>query len=213
MRVLSLDQRSDAWRQARCGMLCASDAADMIGRIKTGEAAARRDLRLRLVVERLTNQPQDNSFVSPAMEWGIEHEAEARLAYESLTGNLVNEVGFVAHDELACGCSPDGEIGGFKTLLEIKAPKSSTHLSYLRGRKVPSTYVPQMTHQLFVTGAQAVEIFSYDPRMPLGLQTFWATLTRADVDLAAWELLVRQFITEVEREVDEVRALADLVNV
>jgi hypothetical protein len=190
-------------------MLCASDAADMLAKIKTGEAAARRDLRLRLTIERLTGQPQDEVFANGAMAWGTEHEGEARLAYESLTGNLVHEVGFLAHDTLLAGCSPDGEMGGFKTLLEIKAPKSATHLGYVRGRKIPSVYLPQLTHQLWITSADAVEFFSYDPRMPTGLQTFWVTLTRGDVDIAAYELAARLFLDEVARDVLEVQALAD----
>lgn len=213
MRIVTTTQRDEAWKQARCGMLCSSDAASMLATIKSGEAAARRDLRLRLVCERLTHDPQEDGFVSAAMQRGIEKEAEARLAYESLTGNLVNETGFIAHDSLMAGCSPDGEIGGFKTLVEIKAPKSATHIGYIRGRKIPSGYLPQLTHQIWVTGADAVEFFSWDDRLPTGLQTFWATLTRADVDLAAWELLVRQFLTDVDREVSKVQAMADLVHV
>ena len=47
-------QRSEAWHLARLGRLTGSRAADMLARIKTGEAAARRDLRTQLVCERVT---------------------------------------------------------------------------------------------------------------------------------------------------------------
>lgn len=208
MIIVTADQRSDAWRQARCGRLCASRASDMLATIKSGEAAARRDLRLQLVVERLVGQPQDDVYVNAAIQRGIDCEAEARLAYESLTGNVVREVGFLAHDSLMAGCSPDGELGNFKTLVEIKAPKSATHLGYIRAKKVPTGYLPQLIHQLWITGADAVDFFSWDDRLPLGLQTFLATVKRADVDIAAYELAARLFLSECDKEYAEVSALA-----
>lgn len=180
----------------------------MLAVIKSGEAAARRDLRLQLVVERLTGQPQDDSYINAAMQRGIDCEAAARAAYESLTGNLVREVGFIAHDTLMAGASPDGELGGFKTLVEIKAPKSATHLGYIRAKKVPSNYLPQLIHQMWITGADAVDFFSWDDRFPLPLQTFLVRVKRSDVDIAAYELAARLFLDEVEREFAEVEAMA-----
>lgn len=209
MIIVTDTQRTDFWRQARCGRLCASDASDMMATIKTGEAAARRDLKLRLVIERLTGQPQDDPYVNAAMQRGIDCEAQARSAYEALTGTLVREVGFLAHDTLMAGCSLDGELGGFKTLVELKAPKSTTHLGYVRAGKVPSSYLPQLIHQLWITGAEAVDFFSWDDRMPPGLQTFLTTVKRADVDIKAYELLVRMFLAEVDKELDEVSKLAE----
>ena len=52
--IVEAEQRTPAWFAARAGRLTASRAKDMLAAIKTGEAAARRDLRIQLVVERLT---------------------------------------------------------------------------------------------------------------------------------------------------------------
>jgi predicted phage-related endonuclease len=212
VRVVTTTQRDEAWRLARCGYLCASDAADMLAKIKTGEAAARRDLKLRLVCERLTNQPQEDAYVNASMQRGLDKEAEARLAYESLTGHLVQDVGFLAHDTLLAGCSPDGAVDGFTRLVEIKVPKTATHIGYLRAKKVPSSYLAQLTHQLWITGADAVDFFSWDDRLAPGLQMFLATLNRNEVDLAAWELSVRLFLTEVEQEMAAVQGLMEAVH-
>lgn len=209
MRILTTDQRTDEWRQARVGMLTASCAADMMATIKTGEAAARRDLRLRLVVERLTGQSQEDGYVNAAMQRGIDKECDALAAYEALTGNLVSPVGFLAHDTLPTGCSPDGQIDNFTGLLELKCPKSATHLSYLRtpGR-VPKEYLHQIVHALWITGAQWCDFLSFDDRFPLPLQTFYVRVPRNETDLTAYEIMVRSFLAEVERECKEVDTLA-----
>lgn len=208
MIVHDVQQRSPEWHALRLGRLCASDAGDMLATIKSGEAAARRDLRLRLVVERLTGRSSEDTFVSSAMQRGVDCEAAARLAYETRTGHLVNEVGFVSHGELMAGASPDGEIDGFKTLVEIKAPKSSTHLGYLKSGKVPSGYMAQIVHQMWITGASAVDFFSWDDRFQEGLQTFLVRVPRDQAQIDAYELMVRAFLREIEKECAEVDALA-----
>jgi len=50
--VIDAPQRSAEWFAARAGRLTGSVAADMLATIKSGEAAARRDLRTRLVGHR-----------------------------------------------------------------------------------------------------------------------------------------------------------------
>src|SRR4051812_22312832 len=93
--MLCTEQRVPEWYQARVGRLTGSSAADMLARIKTGEAAARRDLRMRLVCERLTGQAQEDTYVSPAMQHGIDMEDAAFAAYEAHTGQIAQRVGFL----------------------------------------------------------------------------------------------------------------------
>jgi len=183
----------------------------MLATIKTGEAAARRDLRLQLVTEQLTGQPQDDTFTSPAMARGVEFEAAARSAYENLTGDLVQEVGFISHDTLMAGVSPDGHVNNLQRLVEIKVPKSSTHLATIRAGRVPSAYIPQLIHQLWITGAESVDFFSWDDRFPAHLQSFLVTVKRAEVDIAAYEVAARLFLSECDKELESLRGLCHAV--
>ena len=208
MIVHTVAQRSPEWFALRCGRVTGTAAGDMLATIKSGEAAARRDLRTRLVCERITGRGDDgNGYQSAEMKWGVEHETAARYAYEALTGELARPVGFVTHDSLLAGCSPDGEIGHFAGLLEIKCPKSATHLSYLRGRGVPSHYLPQIQHNLFITGASWADFVSFDPRFPPALRLFVVRHYLHDAERKAYELLLRMFLAEVDRELAEVQAL------
>lgn len=205
--IATPDQRTPAWFAARLGKLTASRAGDMLAQIKTGEAAARRDLRLQLVCERLTGVSSENGYVNAEMQRGIDKEPEARAAYEAVTGALVQPCGFLQHEQLATGGSPDGAIDGYTGLVEIKCPKAATHLAYLRTRTVPKDYQAQITHLLWLTGAAWCDFVSWDDRFPAPLQLVIIRMKRDAVDLKAYELAVRLFLTEVDREYADVAAL------
>jgi hypothetical protein len=205
--VCEAEQRSPEWFQARLGRLTGSRSADMLATIKTGEAAARRDLRTQLVVERLTQSVQEDGFINAAMQWGIDQEPAAFAAYEALTGLMAQRTGFISHASLMVGCSLDGHVGDFEGITEFKAPKSATHLKYLRGGILPIDYLPQVRHNLWVTGAKWCDFMSYDPRFPAHLQTFLVRVEASTLDMAAYQRAVETFLAEVDAEVEAVRGL------
>ena len=211
MTIHDCAQRSPEWYLLRAGRLTGSCAAAMLATVKTkgDEAVKRRDLRYRLVVERLTGVPQDdgNGYVDAAMQHGIDTEDAAIAAYEAQTGVLVRRTGFISHDDLAAGCSLDGDVDNLTGIIEVKCPKSATHLATVRCGEVPSGYLPQITHNLWVTGAAWCDFVSFDDRFPPGLALLIIRVPREAVDVAAYELVVRQFLREVDTEYEAVEAL------
>lgn len=208
MRLLTCAQRSPEWQAARLGRLTGSRAADAFATLKHGgESASRRNLRVQLVLERLTGHSQESGYVNADMDRGTLLEPEARAAYEADTGILVQAVGFVAHDTLQAGCSPDGLTPD--GLIEIKCPKAATHLDYLRGG-LPADYRTQIVHGLWLTGAAWGDFVSYHPDFPDALQLKITRLYAKDLDLPAYELAVRLFLSECDRELT---ALTDLAAV
>jgi len=207
--ILDCLQRSPEWFAARAGRLTGSVAADILGKLRSGgESAARRDLRIQLAVELLTGTPMEQTgFTSAAMQRGIDVEPIARGAYEARTGNIVRTTGFVIRDDLMVGCSLDGDIRAFEGILEIKCPKSATHCGYLKEQRLPPEYLAQVTHNLWITGAQWCDFVSWDDRMPPGLEYFSIRVPRDTSALAAYEVEVRKFLTEVESEVGQLRNL------
>lgn len=209
--VVDVPQRSAEWFQARLGRLTGSVAKDMLAEIKSGEAAARRDLRTRLMVERLTQRPAEDDFINAAMQWGLDHEDDAFAAYEATTGNIARRTGFCQHDTLMAGCSLDGHVGEFDVLVSLKCPKSATHFSYLRSPGVmPAVHVPQMLHELWMTGAKEYHFLSFDPRFDGTLQTFFVSVPRDEAAIATYERKALAFLGEVENELLTVRTLANL---
>jgi hypothetical protein len=198
--ICPAEQRSPAWFAARAGRLTGSRAKDMLATIKSGEAAKRRDLRTQLVVERLTGQPQEDGYINDVMQWGIDHEADAFAAYEAQSGNLVRRTGFLSHASLMVGCSLDGDVEDFTGIVEIKCPKSATHYGYLKANAVPSDHMPQLLHNLWVSGAQWCDFVSFDPRFPAGRQLFVARVPRVEIDVLAYAKCAQKFLDEVDAE-------------
>lgn len=211
--VVPAPQRSAEWFTARLGRVTGSCAAAMManGRGKGVESVQRRDLRLRLALERITGQSQDEDYQSRHMLHGVETEPEAFAAYEALTGDIVQRSGFLSHNALMAGCSLDGHIGDFSGILEIKCPKSATHYQYIRDGVLPADYRWQVIHNLFITNASYCDFVSYDRGFPPELQVFRVRVALEDFDIPAYHLALRLFLSEVEKEVESVLNLAKAV--
>lgn len=211
MIVHTVPQRSDAWHALRLGKLTGSRASDMLATIKSGaEAAGRRNLRIQLVLERLTGRSQENGYVSPAMQAGIDREVDAVATYQALTGELLTPTGFCAHDTLPAGCSLDGHIGDFEGIAEIKSPLAATHLDYLKSGVIPGEYKKQIVHALWITGAQWCDWLSYHPDFPEPLRVKLVRVARDEAEIRSYEILARLFLSEIEEEVLAVTKMAEL---
>lgn len=208
MKIIDCQQRSIEWHAARLGRVTSSCAAEMAATRKDGkESADRRNLRVRLALERLTGRSCESTFQSAAMLQGQAREADACGLYEALTGHILSTVGFVAHDELMAGASPDGYIGEFEGLVEAKCPIPATHLGYLKTGIVPDEYAKQIVHQLWITGARWCDWISFNPDFPEALRMKLVRINRDEAQIASYELIVRAFLTEVEREYESVSSL------
>ncbi len=212
MKIYTGEQRTPEWFQLRAGKLTGSAAKDMLKSVKSGESAGRRNLKYKLVAERLTGIPQPSIRATAAMEWGTAHEAEAIAAYEAVTGAMVQSIGFVEHDDQPIGTSPDGFVGD-DGIVSIKCPETATHIGYVRAGVEPTEHAAQNTHELFLTGRAWVDFVSYDPRLPEELQLFVVRCTRTPEQLAAYGAEVKTFLAEVETELAALRTMRSLKTV
>lgn len=205
--IFDYEQRSPEWFAIRCGVLTGSAASDMMATIKTGEAAARADLRFNLAIEQLTGDPVEQPDLSKvaAVQRGVQMEPLARMRFEEDTGLIVRETGFIKADDELMGCSLDGDIGDMDSILEIKCPNKRTHYGYLMGGKLPTQYRWQVAHNLLVTGAKGVHFYSFDDRMPRGLDTFHIYVPAEDLPLEEYHLAARQFMSEVDTLVAQMK--------
>jgi hypothetical protein len=196
--MLSLEQGSELWVAARCGLVTASRCADVIAMTKKGESAARRNYRSELIVEILTGVPYPR-YVSQEMQWGIDQEPFARAAYEMQRDLLVETCGFVVHPDIArFGASPDGLVGD-DGLIQIKCPNTATHLTWMLAGAVPIEHCPQMLAEMACTGRAWCDFVSYDPRLPSHLQLFVRRYERDEAMIATLETEVVHFNAEIEQ--------------
>jgi len=208
MKILEIAQGTPEWLAARAGRVTASKIPDVMAKIKTGEAATRRDYRAQIIAEILTGQPQGDTFTNEAMRWGTEQEPFARAAYEMASGFMVDQVGFVLHPTIErAGASPDG-IVDMDGLVEIKCPKTATHIQYRLDKSVPTQYQPQMLWQMACTGAAWCDFVSFDPRLPDDLQLFVVRFNRDQARIDAMEAEVVAFLAEVDETLSRLRSAA-----
>ena len=149
--VLKLVQGSPEWHEYRQSMRNASESAAVLGispwitpyqlwTIKTGRST---------------------QAVTPPMQHGTKMEPEARAAYETHTGNLMQPL--VLQDG-HYSASLDGINLKGDLIVEIKCPfrgKSAPLWKEANEGRVPGHYAAQVQHQLMVAGASTAHFWVY----------------------------------------------------
>lgn len=164
MIVCEHEQGTLEWHLDRLGVPSASMFSKIIS--STGKASTQaKDYMRQLLADWVANEPVDPMRPTQAMIDGTELEADARVRYEIATGNDVEECGFCfLNEDKLIGMSPDGLVGD-DGLLEIKCPKGKTLVGYILDDKLPTAYVQQVQGQLWISGRQWCDFFSYHPKV------------------------------------------------
>lgn len=200
-----IEQGSPEWYAIRLGKVTASRVADVIAKTKTGWGASRANYMAELVAERLTGVCAE-SYTNAAMQWGKDHEAEARAAYEFRNDAEVEMIGFAPHPTIEMsGASPDGLIGA-TGLLELKCPNTATHIDTLLGQGVPAKYAAQVQWQMACTGRLWCDFASYDPRLPETMRLYVCRIARDDAFISETEKLVIAFLAELDDKLAALRS-------
>ena len=100
------------------------------------------------------------------------------------------------------GASPDGLVGD-DGLVEIKCPKTATHIETLLSKTVPGKYNIQMQWQMACTDRSWCDFVSFDPRMPEGLQMFLKRVPRDDAIIKTLEDEIVRFLKEVDSKLEQ----------
>lgn len=197
----NLEQGSPEWLQCRAGKTTASRCKDARDRLKNGNPSAKMTgYAAQVAVERIAGKPIDQVFENWQMREGHKQEPEARIAYEALTGNLVEEVGAIATDDDAFLYSPDGIVGD-DGLIEIKSLFSAERMVNIVGNGDVSDFIDQCNFGLWLTGRKWIDLCIWVPALaPIGLDLTIHHITRdesaieaLEADLMAFSKLVAEF--------------------
>jgi putative phage-type endonuclease len=153
MKIVNLMQNTEAWLAYRKNnRIGASDAPIIMQESKWCSPLELWERKLGIAPEQAENS---------SMARGKALEEEARREFMHFTQITVTpEV--VEHETLNwCIASLDGLSVCEKYAVEIKVPGREAHLSALAG-VVPAYYIPQLQHQLAVTGLNMIYYYSYD---------------------------------------------------
>jgi hypothetical protein len=167
-------QGTTEWHQERLGKPTASRFEDIKPGKSGGWSVATMTYMKELIAERLTGQwAEVNAWT---LEWGNDHEDDAKEAYTIKTGQAIIPVGFVERDGM--GGSPDGLVGD-DGMIEIKCPAGSKqHIDYILNGC--DDHLPQIQANMYFTDRKWCDFISYDPRMPEDMQLFITRIARDD---------------------------------
>lgn len=168
-RCERLEQGTEEWLAARCGMVTASVVGQLItpSTLKPASNDRARSLALTLLAERITGRVEP-VFVSADMERGTFEEPIARAAYEEFTGRTVKQIGFMVRDDWGyrIGYSPDGLVGKHG-LIEIKSRRARKQVHTILENSVPTENMAQIQCGLLVSGRRWCDYVSFSSGMPL----------------------------------------------
>lgn len=194
MIIIDAPQGSEEWHLARAGLATASEFSSVLAK---GQGKTRLAYLRRVVAERLTGKPVE-TYRNGHMDRGNEQEPLARAAYEALTGDLVEQVGFVRHDSLMAGCSPDCLIGT-DGAVEIKCVLPTVQLETLLCGQYPPEHKAQIQGVMWITGRVWVDFVSFSPDMPEHLRTYVFRAQRDDPYITQLAAEVKVFLDEVDQ--------------
>lgn len=205
-------QGSPEWYAARLGKVTSSGIAAVLSNGRNGGLPVTRNSYMDdLIAERILGS-QVGDFTNAAMEWGSACEAEARTFYEFKFDVDVEQVGFIDHPTIPMsGASLDGLVGD-EGFVEIKCPKTATHLETWRKGSIPSGYLrAQIPWQAACRPERKwCDFISYDPRVEDVAKR--AFIKRVEIDaserakIVEIEDAVRQFLIDMEPVEARVRA-------
>ena len=199
MIIHNCDQGSHEWHQIRIGKITGT-------RLKKMLAKDNLSLLDELIAEEETGLTDDDDFVSEEMQRGIDLEPLAIQEYSNITGHEVDHPCLIQSAEWPIlMMSPDGYIGTTGAV-EIKCPKTKTHIKYIRQGKIPNDYKEQIWCYFMVNpDLQWLDFVSYDPRLtkkPIWILHITREQVQEDVNDALWQL--GSFITKLDNYKNEI---------
>ncbi|WP_254492916.1 lambda exonuclease family protein [Bartonella sp. B1099] len=202
-----MEQRTAEWFQARLGKVTASNVYNVLSKTAKGIPTSKyEDYKIKLMTERLTEEISQ-SYITPAMQWGIEHEEDALREYAFIYDTEVTGCGFIQHPTIPmAGASPDGFVGE-DGLVEVKCPQPPNHLRFFIDSNIKPEYHAQMQFQMACTGRQWCDFISYDPRFVGRSSDFRMKIKRIHRDEEQIEQInqaVENFLAEIEQEMQKI---------
>lgn len=169
-----IKQNTPEWLGLRLGKVTASKISCIIAKGTKSPFTKRAETyALDLLAEEFSGlSPSIKSF---AIDWGNEHEADARAKASLLENRPILEVGFEYNEQLRLGASADGVMieweecndTWIQTPVEFKCPfNSANHLHYALSNPIdlPAHYWWQVQAQILIYDAPCGYFYSYDPR-------------------------------------------------
>lgn len=199
------EQGSEQWLAARKGCITGSRFKDCRDKLKSGGPSKACIAYAQDIARERAGGSAPAKFQNAAMRVGTEQEPLARMAYERITGNLVEEVGFFTTEDGMFGLSPDGLIDS-DGVLEIKTMVSSDTLFTAVANGDVSAYMDQCLGYLWLLGRKWVDLVLWAPDLDLivikRITRDEAAIEALESDLMDFARLVTGYETSLRKAIE-----------
>lgn len=202
MKVINVEQRSEAWHEAKLGMITGKGLKRVVGTPRV-----RDEYFYVVLAQRLSTEANPDES---AMDRGVRLEDEAIAEYEKRTGLKVEKLGLTVHDDNKwIGNSPDGYIKKgniYVKPVEVKCLSSANHIKAYLTKEVPEEHKPQGIQYFIVNPvAEELDFVFYDPRISK-IPFFIITLKRKDLEKEINEAKAKldEFINDINNALDKI---------
>ena len=162
MIVYTDPQGTDAWLEARRGVITGSRCKDARDKLKSGQPSKACTLYAMDTARERCGGRVLPTYANAAMRMGTEQEPLARAAYETETGRVAIEAGFITTDDGKFGVSVDGLVDTHG-MVEIKTMVSSDTLFTAVVARDLSAYIDQINMSLWLLGRKWCDLILWAP--------------------------------------------------
>lgn len=174
METKDIIQKSQEWHEIRKGKLTGSCIWKLMGESRS-KYEALSDMAKTYILEKIAEKhgvEVQNTFTTPAMQWGNDYEPLARKWYSKIKDVKVLDIGFIELPmyEKFAGGSPDGLVE-YKNIIEIKCPYNpANHIKHILielddFKKEAKEYYWQMQFYMACLNVEYCDFISFDPRV------------------------------------------------
>lgn len=199
IEIYTFPQQSVQWFKIKLGVLSAGSFAKVLAKeskkTQIGKSVgSRKGYLYKLASEILTGVPQD-TYQNSHMERGNTQEPLARVEYEFVTGNSVNEIGFALRGRI--GCSPDGLVGSSGGI-EIKSVIPSKQIETVLANKIPPSHKAQIQGCMLILDCEWFDFVSYSPLIKNKNYMFIKRMCRDEDYISNLQGEIIRFIKELD---------------
>lgn len=211
--VHDVEQGSDEWHQARCGLITASEVKLLLTpTLKTANNDKSRSNIYELAAQRISRYIEP-TYISDEMLAGHTNEVIARDLYSDAY-EPIEEVGFITRDfgGFTIGYSPDGAAVMSNKGIEIKSRRQKYHVKAVVDDEVPDEHILQVQAGLLVTGWDAIDFITYSAGLPMWVTECKPIAEYQDAILSAAEdaeSKIKELIEQYQERLASARVLIE----
>lgn len=196
----SFGQHDPEWFDARLDSIGGTDLSKII--TSKGTRSNSRDDFLIDKASQIITRRVKPLFPTYEMNWGTEHEQEARRKFEWDSGIELSECAMIFSDNKRnWHISPDGYNEELEIGWEVKCPQLKKFIKTKEGGKLPTEHILQVQSSLALTGWKVWKFMSFFP----GLKPFNIDVERDEDLIRKIKVEVRMFHNDLYKLIEEIK--------